>query len=314
MAALRPSNSVQLHDLGRLKPKVPITKERLIGTAFAKAEALALRHASKVYEAKGNHVEFRELEKRAFARIVAGLYARKQLFDGQRGFVSQNDAYSRVSLNKKTGRRGYYKGVDSALYGLFEAGMTTTQVSMVTHSLLFGFVDQIKHAEIDGVAPATTAAQFYAGRINPHLQKWAVDKAVMAKAKGNIIFILYLGMKRELGDRAMQRFKDKLRQQGESLEDRQLRIAFGREDVRNFLTKEPTIPLERVMDMLHGASTKVSPAFFESLKPAEREAEEVALTIPEIPGPQEEAVKVGWKGYVSAFFASVKRLFKAWFG
>jgi hypothetical protein len=319
MGILRPSKAVQLHDYGREKPKIQITRERLIKTAFDRAWVMARCHVTKVHGTGGNAEERRELEKKSFARIVAGLYAKKRLFDKQRGFVSQENAYGRVSLNKKTGRKDYHKGVDSALQGLFKAGMTITQVSVVTQDLLFCFVDQIKRAKIDGVTPATTAAQFYGEHVKPRAQKWAtelaIDQSVMARARHEIIFILYLGMKRELGERAVQRFKDKLRQQGERPEDRQLRIAFGRRDVQGFLAnKEAPLPLTRVMEMVYGPpSTKVSPAFFDSLKPPEREVE-VEASVPEVPGSQEEAMVRGWRQYISSFFATVKTFLKNLFG
>ncbi len=312
---INPRREVQLHLFGHVRPLRHPSRESLMGIALDNATRLATRHANTVYEGSKHHAKFGRAQRLAFARLLAGAYTWPALFDSRRGFVAARDAYRRKSVDRETGKIEYHKGVDSALYRLLEAGMTMTEISWLTRNLLLDHVEEIKGLHINEVAPATTAAQFYAERIRCGLVIIAKD-LMQDDEKGaavahNVIFILYLGMRRELGDRAMGRFREALRRQGESPDDRQLRIALGRKDVREGLAEEPPVPLEQAMDMLYRPSTKVQPAFYDSLKRAEREPKaEAALLIQEVSRPQKEAVERGWREYVMSFFVSVRVFLK----
>ena len=152
-----------------------MTKQRIFGTASAKPSCLSSEYAEMECGRAVMFGSLTNLRRRAWARLMAAVYAWPELFDGFRGFASQQNAYTKISMAMWSVDKKYHKGIDNALYELLEAGMTMSQVSALTYNLLFNCVDAIKEADMGRYDQFTPAASFYRERIKPRLLTLALD-------------------------------------------------------------------------------------------------------------------------------------------
>lgn len=245
LAEFKPDPALQAR-LGYHLRKPRPTKENIMRVAVGKVSELADRLAGDGNKSKG-YVSFDEAQKCFFSRLLAELYTWPELFDWRRGFVSQQDAYSRISTRKRTGELVPHKGVDEAIYELRDAGMTASQVVAVTHNLFFNYVDAIKQSEPGRFIHFAPAGRFYAEKIKPNLMDWDIGAGARARIDRGIMFILYFGMKRESSDRLQERRAEKFRPQSVSRTDRQMELLMGRKDlVRMTEGLDSPVPLDAI--------------------------------------------------------------------
>ncbi len=246
------SENVQTGLFGPIKRRHHRPKrEELFESALRKANLLAHNYAVQRWEKSGHRSSIEKAEKLAFARQLAAVYTWPELFDGRRGFVSVKDAYRRKSVYRNTGRPEYYKGVDSALYGLLakaDVNLTAPQVAQLTRELLLNHTDEIKDLEINKEFPATTACQFYARSIEPRLGLMLPNEVLgeeerVARLDHHLIFILYVAMRRELAERQIQVYRDAIRAERE--ESARLKT-LDRRDIRE--ETEKGVPLDQLLD------------------------------------------------------------------
>jgi hypothetical protein len=245
LAEFKPNPALQAR-LGYHIRRPKATKENIMRVAVGKVSELADRLARDDGKSKG-YVSFDEAQKSFFSRLLAELYTWPELFDWRRGFVSQQDAYSRTSIRKRTGELVRHKGVDEALYELRDAGMTASQVVAVTHNLFFNYVDEIKQSEPGRFIHFAPAGRFYAEKIRPNLMDWDIGAGARARIDRGIMFILYFGMKRESGDRLQEKRTEKFRPQPASRTERQMELLMGRRDlVRMTEGLDSPVPLDAI--------------------------------------------------------------------
>lgn len=258
---LRPPRAEQLFLFGKVQPKKPITKEDILATAFERVQALSMQRAHEI-TTKNRRKSYNKAQRETGIRLLASVYAWPELFNGRRGFVSEKDAYRRNVHFKDTGKVEPYKGVDIALYHLRKNGMTMTELQRMTKEILFNHAEDFKHIvleETDGHGRVrnycgTRAAQLYADKIKPNLIQNQIipehllrNEETMAAIDHNIIFILYLGMRRELSDRKVREIGKQIRerkvlQKKEARRDRLI----SRQDVQEEVAKG--VPLELALD------------------------------------------------------------------
>ncbi len=242
-------DGVQIQLFGKQKQRRRhLDRENLFNMTARKADELASQYAERRWEESGHRAGREKAHNMAYARVIAAAYTWPELFDRRRAFASQERAYRKVSVYPDTGKKEYYKGIDSALYGLFEAGLDTQQVSAITRELLFNNVLLIKEAQINEEYPASTAARLYGQEIEPKIAKLlppelANDEEKMADIGHQLIFILYIGVRRELGDRRMEPFRQAKRERIQ--ESARLKL-LARRDMQEEMAKG--VPAELLVD------------------------------------------------------------------
>jgi hypothetical protein len=213
------------HRLRRLEP----TKDNIFDVALD----IITKHSDKLANdgrKSRPYPCFDEARRSFYSRLLAEIYKWPELFDWSRGFASQSDAYSSNRTNSK-GEKVHVAGIDEALYELQSAGMTASQVSVLTYNLLFNHVDSIKKAEIGRFNPFGAAARFYADEIKPHISELRVGAGERDRINHFGIVICGLGMKREVGKRASEVIVGRLRVEPAPKIERQMELLMNRKSL-----------------------------------------------------------------------------------
>ncbi|MDE1865420.1 MAG: hypothetical protein KGH94_02145 [Candidatus Micrarchaeota archaeon] len=225
-------------------------KKNIFMVAIRKVSEYSDRFARDDARSRG-YSSFDEAQKSFFGRFLAELYTWPELFDWRRGFVSQMDAYDRMRLDKKSGKMVLHKGVDHALYELRDSGMTAAQVTAVTYNLFFNCPDAIKEAEPGRFRHFTPAAGFYAEHIKPNLDGLRVGADSRTRINSNMMMIIYLGMKREAGERAQENYKGAFRPEPMSKRERQMELLPNyRHLVEMVGGFDSPVPIDAVLDKI----------------------------------------------------------------
>lgn len=346
------------HDYVRPKPRLTQkltleTRKLIFDTAVRKAWELSTAYAKEECKESEEASEFDAPRMRAWARLFAAVYTWPEVFDTFRGFASQENAYTRTSMKRWDVDKTYHKGIDNALYELLEAGMTFSQVQVLTYNLLFNYVDEIKQSEPGKFIHFAPAGVFYRERIKPHLGDLKLGYSSKEKIDRGIMFLIYVGMQRESGDRSQEDHFKKEKAGQTTIGQLQIERLMDREDVQEGLGNEtPSLfeqydrlrkpikekekkpinrfvqikgrsfrpklneegPLFETLRIESKANLEIAEVHAEGLKATVIETPEVTEPEPAALEPKVEEVERGWRYYVNSFFSKISAYFRRWFG